>query len=427
MNDISHAFNNVLKKSLKAIPPEIMKIINGISSHFHYSTQRSSMLREVLIEEKMKPLEILHIATTRWLSLRDNLECILELWDGLKKYFQKNGTKTEKDYFTEENETSLKVLALLVKRVSDYNEFFQNDQLFYNEIIDTLKESYVMMSNSILKKEEKSMDFEKLFQIPWEKNNNKEILAGDYSHEIKKELVTNKEFKTSFLSSYDSIKECFEKLKPEAKEKLINASVKFLYLSLKNMKERLPYSNKEIEASLVIFFEEDFNLNKWLGLKDLLPNILKQKKMKDDYVSEVKKLEYSYKKIQNKMTNGLQKISPIKIWQNLASSYPTIYLVARALLVLPYTSIPVERVFSALKDIKNQKRNRLSTENVEALLLGYQYFRSQKLEITVEMFDNYLEMKEAKSKKKKVLITSKSFKSETQDPIIPIHSQSVRN
>ena len=54
-----------------------------------------------------------------------------------------------------------------------------------------------MMSNSVLKKEEKSMDFEKLFKIPWEKKKNKEILAGGYSHEIKKVLVTNKEFEES--------------------------------------------------------------------------------------------------------------------------------------------------------------------------------------------------------------------------------------
>jgi len=50
-----------------------------------------------------------------------------------------------------------------------------------------------------------------------------------------------------------------EKLKPETKEKMIGAAIKFLYLSLKNMKERLPYDNKEIAASLAIYFEEDFD------------------------------------------------------------------------------------------------------------------------------------------------------------------------
>ena len=66
------------------------------------------MLREVLIEEKMKPLEILHIATTRWLSLRDALERILELWDGLKKYFQKMGLKPRKTILQKKTRQVLK-------------------------------------------------------------------------------------------------------------------------------------------------------------------------------------------------------------------------------------------------------------------------------------------------------------------------------
>jgi len=75
----------------------------------------------------MKPLEILHIATTRWLTLRDALERILELWPGLQDYFEAYGTESEKKYFSADNEGSLE---LLVKKIS---ENFQRDDLFFNE------------------------------------------------------------------------------------------------------------------------------------------------------------------------------------------------------------------------------------------------------------------------------------------------------
>ncbi|RYE38326.1 MAG: hypothetical protein EOP48_27265, partial [Sphingobacteriales bacterium] len=74
VKDISHAWNNILKKGLKAIPSYLMDIITGISSHFHSSTHRCSVLRLILIEKKIKPLEILHIVKTRWLTLRDALD-----------------------------------------------------------------------------------------------------------------------------------------------------------------------------------------------------------------------------------------------------------------------------------------------------------------------------------------------------------------
>lgn len=65
-------------------------------------------------------------------------------------------------------------------------------------------------------------------------------------------------------------------------------------------------------------------------------------------------------------------------------------MIAKALFVLPYSSVSVERAFSNLKNIVNAKRNRLTIENVEACLLGYQESRSELLCINQEMIGNYI-------------------------------------
>ena len=79
------------------------------------------------------------------------------------------------------------------------------------------------------------------------------------------------------------------------------------------------------------------------------------------------------------MLQSMISISPLKIWQGEISNYPNIYLIAKAIAVLPYSSVQVERIFSAMKDIKNVKRNRLSIDNVEACLLGYQAFNNENI------------------------------------------------
>ena len=76
------------------------------------------------------------------------------------------------------------------------------------------------------------------------------------------------------------------------------------------------------------------------------------------------------------------------------------FLLARALFVLPYTSIPVERVFSTLKDIVNIKRNKLTIDNVEAYLLGYQAFKTETFIITDEIIENYTTVKKVVKKSK---------------------------
>ena len=59
------------------------------------------------------------------------------------------------------------------------------------------------------------------------------------------------------------------------------------------------------------------------------------------------------------------------------------------MLLLPHTTVPVERLFSELKDFKTHRRNRLSTENLEACLFLYQKFGEEDFVCTPEMYVKY--------------------------------------
>jgi len=94
-------------------------------------------------------------------------------------------------------------------------------------------------------------------------------------------------------------------------------------------------------------------------LKEYFPNILQIEKQRDEFVTEVKRIEYTYERIKERLQNSMVKSSPLALWKSESAKYSNMYLLARAIFVLPYSSVPVERVFSAMKDIKNTKRNRL--------------------------------------------------------------------
>jgi len=66
--------------------------------------------------------------------------------------------------------------------------------------------------------------------------------------------------------------------------------------------------------------------------------------------------------------------------------------------VLPYSTADLERNFSTAGIIKNDQRNRLSSDRLEACLLAKQYFGKNDQYYTEEMLNSYLN----KSKKEQV-------------------------
>jgi len=181
-----------------------------------------------------------------------------------------------------------------------------------------------------------------------------------------------------YISQYTSVKNVLDSLRQEEKEELIEYLVKFILLALKGMKKKLPFKEGIWEDIKVIFFSE-FNKLKWTSLKNHFKNIISNDELEEKFIHELGRLDYNFKRIQYQSV--LTRQSPLTIWNVLKKDYPTLYLLAKALLVLPHASVPVERIFSTLKTIKNPYRNRLSIENVEACLLSYQHFRDTKMPI----------------------------------------------
>lgn len=386
VRDFCHLFNGVFKKAIKAFPDKIISLIKDICTHFSDSIQRAACLQELQKLNQLTELEVLSLNNTRWLSARDNITRILEIWPSLKLYFNAYGTKAQKNYFSQVNEAYLRSLLILTNQLNDYNEYFQHENLYYSEATDQIREAFLVLWNIIAIPEKRNMEFGELYKLPFETLKDQDILKG--TKKLFTDDITKNDdlFAEEYLDKFATAKQILSQIELSERQKIANCARKFVLLSLKQMKNKLPYKGDIWDDIDVIFFNE-FNQQKWENLKKKFVNIISTDEMKDKFTLEVGKLETKFKKIQ--LEKLMVNSSPVTLWMSHKNKYPTIYRLVRALLVLPSSSAPVERVFSSLKNIKNAKRNRLSLENLEACLLTYQHYKTLRIPLNLDILKSY--------------------------------------
>ncbi len=182
--DFSHLYSNIFKKSLKGFPEDILGIITGISKHFAYSTQKRAQLKELQIKAGRPPLGVLHYVETRWLSMGESLERILEIWTDLKTYFEDYGSQKEKKFFSKSNEAYLRVLYSLTYKLNACNLFFQRDNIFYDSVMEKIQASFVIFANVIRTMDSRNLKVDSHLAIPFELMTNKDVLDGKLLPEI---------------------------------------------------------------------------------------------------------------------------------------------------------------------------------------------------------------------------------------------------
>ena len=240
----------------------------------------------------------------------------------------------------------------------------------------------------------RNTSFENLIKYPFEDLKGKEIL-DDHTKLFTKDIIKpNNLFEEEYLNQYDTVKGLLEQVNTTSRATITQAATKYILLALKYMKKKLPYKGEVWDDIEVVFFSE-FNKKKWINLMERFSNIISTDTLKESFIHELSRLEYNFPKIQYNMM--LLKPTPLRLWNGLKHDYPTIFVLVKALLVLPNSSVCVERMFSTLKNIKNPKRNRLTVQNLEACLLSYQYFRTTNINIGVDMLVDFVELDQTNS------------------------------
>ena len=228
------------------------------------------------------------------------------------------------------------------------------------------------------------------------KKEDKYILEDKHDQSITNKLLSHEDFAQQFFYKYLNLKDLLigNDLSSSVRKGISSCAIRFILIALKYMKKKLPFENELIEQAQVIFLEE-FNKNYWLSLGSRFSNILNTDKLKENFINELDNFQFNFKKYKQIPSYTS---SPIQMWKGFKKPYPTMYLLAMALMVLPYSSVCLERIFSQLRDIKTLKRNRLTIENLEACILNFEHFRSDEIHIVDAMKLDYLKSNIMKAK-----------------------------
>ena len=236
---------------------------------------------------------------------------------------------------------------------------FQKQVMFGDQIQATMMESFRIFASILF-------PFEIFSQLT-----SSDLLEIDFSTDIKdipQFIKSDEELEQYIQDNHPSIQALLVKVSDNDKAELLRQTKLLLLKVLGQMQERLPFNDPVFATMRLIFINEDYKFfdKEWRTLAKEFPNII-PKDAEEQFNFDLRRFGLNVGEIK-KQCRGLYG-SPLQMWNMLKSTYPFMGKLAMALLSVGFSSVPVERLFSKLKDFKPGKKNRLKVEHVEACLL----------------------------------------------------------
>jgi len=409
LNDPCHSFNLVLKNALKQLPTEIPDFITSIHKHFK-SPQRKALLKKIQRENGMKELYLKNYCKTRWLSLGESLTRLIKIWDSLVIYMNRP-EKKKKEYEDCENDdvemkkfdydkfsqflndhlfySQIIFTSYIVDILNQYNVIFQNQSLGITRLKKNIVQSYFLILGIMIRSEKMNFDIDSFINLDWEKDAIQSAWFYDAERFI--DHLCN-----------DLNPERFEKIRELSNENLIKfytSSAKFIGTILKDFPAYLPLTNETLNLVTFLELKEDYGKikEKMLAFGEKFKLI--NKKNQGQFNEEIIKL------LSHGMLTSFKQITEgdtIKLWDIIkVEGLELLNSLAKIGHSLPTTSATIEQAFSIMKLIKTEKRNQLSDESLEALILIDQEFKQNGLlQINDEMILNFQMLKKRLSERK---------------------------
>jgi len=402
--DPCHGLNLALQHALETLPDQVMDFVNDIHTYFSYP-QRKVKFKNLQQENNQQGKLLLKYGHTRWLSLAQCLQRLIDLWGPLINYMnqsppnkqkQKEANKIKSFKSSLENESFyLKILFLehVIKKISNVNQQLQSQTLD----ISKLKIRFKTCFNSILE----IVCVPEKFETPF-----LELITKDWEDtEVQKEY---------FMKGKDFIQLISE---------LINPKFSKLFMESQQIQENFIQIFQDFIAILLNLFTQYFNFaDEVIEAADFLEldssyHILKSKISKFNSIFKLfseEELKQSFDELlvlrdegTNKYRDNTSK-SSLSLWNNIneTQAFPLLVKIANLALTLPTSSSDVEQIFSIMKLFKSDQRNSLAEASLEGLLLVHQEFKNNgKIEITNDLVELYKlvkkEINQRKEKKRK--------------------------
>ncbi|XP_047474151.1 uncharacterized protein LOC125028715 [Penaeus chinensis] len=154
---ICHSLHLCASEAAKCLPRQCEDLIRNVYSFFSHSAKRKNQFKDFQKICNLKPHKMLHASQTRWLSLHQAVERILEQWEALLLYFKSKEAEDLRllstyDIFCKLQDKSiicyLKFLNFILPKCNNINLLFQRQtptiHLVYKEIRDLYQQIVLM-------------------------------------------------------------------------------------------------------------------------------------------------------------------------------------------------------------------------------------------------------------------------------------------
>jgi len=146
-----------------------METIYELNNHFSFP-QRVAVLYSIQKRHNLPLLKPKKYGKTRWLSLNETIERLIEIWDSLKIYMneQKQCLNIQEMLNSEKFYLHICFIHNILKRLNKYNIILQNHSLPIGDLKATIEECYDSISYLVLKPDRMEVAKGKRLSVNWE-------------------------------------------------------------------------------------------------------------------------------------------------------------------------------------------------------------------------------------------------------------------
>ncbi|XP_039312918.1 uncharacterized protein LOC105206106 isoform X2 [Solenopsis invicta] len=348
---VSQAMANTFPRNLEFLVSETF-------NWFSRSSERREQYKLLFkaLNDDLDPLQILQVASTRWLSIASAVSRILQQWLELKTHFQLKRT-ADKCYTAEllysyniysdsRNELYFIFLKPVLDETQNVNKAFQTnngDVKLLNDLtilIQQLAQRIVISGckENLLKVNIKHY----LYPHPY---------LGCISYSFEEKM---KHYRTNNL------------LTVEDEMKIRARCTDFITALINQLQQRLP-DNIEIFSNVSLLSPEKC-------LRVVKPSVIPLAELMIESQDVITKIDFQWSKLLHVQWQNIKNTIPfwaeVKEYRDALGENPFEELVNLALkcLVLPWSNADVERTFSQMKNVKTFSRNRLNQDTINAIL-----------------------------------------------------------
>lgn len=359
------------------LPRSLEDLIRDVSAHFHRSSQRQSGLEAYQEYFGVEIHKILKRSGTRWLSLKDCVNRLIEQFEVLKEYFKAESLKDHSKTTTQIYETLtnnytlayLEFLSYVTQLTNDLNVMFQSrSPLLYKlkDEIESLLKSICMNYMDIKYVRECSdifqiNHFDQTKFVPLT-----QVYLGVTASEVVSQFSDASE-KEDLNLFYKTCLDFYVELVTQIKQRFVFSDSVYRILDIIKPKSVM---NFEVRSLIGLNVFKRFS------------QVVKTSEGKEDWrqinPSAAEEEWRSLALLDYKKEFGFDdNIGAHEFWQKIFNRKnaanipltPNVNKLIKLLLILPFSNADVERVFSDLNLTKTPLRNLLSTETIKSLMI----------------------------------------------------------